>query len=95
MFNSYFIFSIENNSKLHFKDLAASIIRGMIREQVPLISARLQAGLITYAILLACDSKFTPVFEYVIIFGLMRFGINDPRWRLAEATLLSHYQSHV
>jgi hypothetical protein len=38
--------------------------------------------------------KFTPLFEYVIIFGLTQFGIHDPCWRLAEVTLLSHYQSH-
>ena len=62
MFNSYFIFRIENNSMLHYKDLAASIIRGMIRQQVPLISVRLQAGLTIYAILLSHNSKIYTTF---------------------------------
>jgi len=62
VFNSYFIFRTENNSMLHFKDLAASIIRGMIRQQVPLISVRLQAGLIIYVILLSHDSKIYTTF---------------------------------
>jgi hypothetical protein len=75
VFNSYFIFRTENNSKLHFKELAAFIIRvdDMTVSSSDIFKTTGKSHYTWFCFQVTW--KFTPLFKYVIIFGLMWFGI--------------------